>query len=482
MAALTDMISALYDAVAALLHRTPASVVQLSWPGLSLSPADFRAAATPQGPYDPQVAEETLSSLADMVPAASELVFEYSGFDLHSVYEALVFGAIPPASAPNAPVNPTAKLFYDAQFEFVMSAKGGADGGEYYPCHATPTDWYDTAGSWSSFTLGASTAPKATPASPFVKLGGPQLVAQRLLRVAPPTVDPAQLRSRLDANLAGRRALHPPVGAATPVHLPVGAATPVHPAVVAPLRGVAVGPATGLTARGPVPIPPPPSAGNPLLALRAQRSAALASTGARAALQQSLAQFNAQPALKRAIPLPPQMAAVAAPPATAIDPKTLRITSTRLELPVARRLALENLLVQDLPGATVQQTPPAWNISFQYRVVNLARPWLSTSVLSLPGWFFPGAKARWFSAGDGTAAPQLPFLTYAMLVIRDLRISANWTSADANALASSVAFGPFDLRAKSMAANEIRVDGLQILAWLAHRAPPLAPAGDPTIT
>jgi hypothetical protein len=32
-------------------------VMQMCWPGFSLSPSDFKPTAQPNGPYDPQVAE-----------------------------------------------------------------------------------------------------------------------------------------------------------------------------------------------------------------------------------------------------------------------------------------------------------------------------------------------------------------------------------------------------------------------------------------
>ena len=43
----------------------------------------------------------------------------------------------------------------------------------------------------------------------------------------------------------------------------------------------------------------------------------------------------------------------------------------------------------------------------------------------------------------------------------------------------SVSFGPFDIRSKVITQNELRSDGLQVIAWLCKTNPALPPLGDP---
>jgi hypothetical protein len=59
MANTTDFISAVYDELAKFLSvdATSGSLLQMAWPGYSLSPTDFRRSDAPNGPYDPDVGQ-----------------------------------------------------------------------------------------------------------------------------------------------------------------------------------------------------------------------------------------------------------------------------------------------------------------------------------------------------------------------------------------------------------------------------------------
>ena len=69
MANASDFISAVYDQLAKQLNVTdsnPSVVMQMEWPGHALSPADFKRPDSPNGPYDPDVAREAFSRLANL--------------------------------------------------------------------------------------------------------------------------------------------------------------------------------------------------------------------------------------------------------------------------------------------------------------------------------------------------------------------------------------------------------------------------------
>ena len=77
MANTTDFISAVYDQLAKFLavDASTSNLLQMAWPGYSLSPTDFRRTDAPNGPYDADVARETFSSLANIVPTLSKARF-----------------------------------------------------------------------------------------------------------------------------------------------------------------------------------------------------------------------------------------------------------------------------------------------------------------------------------------------------------------------------------------------------------------------
>jgi hypothetical protein len=435
--------------------------MQMSWPGFALSPSDFKAKANPNGPYDPQVAEETFSRIADIAPTADELRFQDSGFEISNVYEALIFGAMPKTGPTDPATNPAFKLFLDAQFKFIQSAKGSIDdpdpASNYYACRATPIDWYSESNpNWQSFSLGAPQIKTATPNSPFVKFGGQRLVNQGVFRVTNPAVSSLQLRSQLQA------AIEANIGSGL---------------VMTKLANVTSAPVSGLGA-APVVTAQPTMLVLPVAPIRSQVLAKSGGTLDNAKLKAALVQLNAQSAFKKSARTTPAAAKLKVPAASFIDFQKLAVKPS-LAVPMHQRLNLERLLVQQLPLTPIRSTTENWSLSFRYCMVSMNRNWLNTTLLSLPNWYFPGMPAGFFSSGvPGKNLPQFPMLPLAFLAIRDLRISASWSADDLSTLSRSASFGPFDIRSKVITQNELRSDGLQVIAWLCKTNPSLPPLSD----
>jgi hypothetical protein len=460
---ITDVFSTLHDSLIGLLKPAAGAVMQMSWPGFALSPSDFKPTANPAGPYDPQIAEETFSRICDIVPAADDLRFQDSGFEIHDVYEALIFGATPGGGTPDPSTNPMYKLLLDAQFNFLQAAKGSIEDPmlNYYPCKATPIDWYnESSTAWQPFSINPVQIKPASPASQFVKLGGTQLVNQGVLRVAAPAVTSTQLQLKLQNAVAARTV-----------------------AGEAMTRTPAISSAAGHFAAAPLaaaPLAAASTAVKPADPIRAQVLARSGGTLTDAAkLKTALVQLNSQAAFKKSVQATPAAAALKVPAPALIDASKAQVVARTA--PVNQRVYLDRLLVEQMPKTSIQTTSE-WNLSFRYCLVNMTRGWLNNTILNLPGWYFPGTPAAFFSAGvAGQTLPQFPMLPHAFLAIRDLRISAKWSPQDLDNLSKAVSFGPFDIRNRVIVKNELHSDGLQVVAWLSNKTPQLAPTKDPSL-
>jgi hypothetical protein len=133
-------------------------------------------------------------------------------------------------------------------------------------------------------------------------------------------------------------------------------------------------------------------------------------------------------------------------------------------------------------------------VSFRYARVNIDRPWMNSLLFDLPGWTYGPVQTGGISSGnpataDGTLMTIVPT---AMLVVRDLKMSANWSKAESDFIrkttsaSASVGWGPFsiggsyqsnssDYKFKSeFDGRTISAPGLQIMGYVCTVLP-LAP-------
>ncbi|MEV4925095.1 hypothetical protein [Streptomyces roseoverticillatus] len=127
-------------------------------------------------------------------------------------------------------------------------------------------------------------------------------------------------------------------------------------------------------------------------------------------------------------------------------------------------------------------TPSGVELSFQYRVIGLQRPWLRAHLCQLGGWAIPGLPAGGLSNGMPEGNPGiLPLITTRMLVVRNLVAKARWSDADhaRAASAETLALGPFTLTgAVSGDTSELTRPAPQVVAWLAAVLPASPPPGE----
>lgn len=144
---------------------------------------------------------------------------------------------------------------------------------------------------------------------------------------------------------------------------------------------------------------------------------------------------------------------------------------------IAARPALLPVLVQESTPAPA--TGSGFSLELDYCWVTLDRVWLDQVLLSTPGWQVAGAAPGSYSAGDldtpGQAVPAVPL---GFAVVKDVTITANWSSADATARSAAAGLGPFLLAGSQFAAGSgtLRIPGMQIIAWMCE-VPPVLPPG-----
>lgn len=429
MTTTTNFIGAVYDELARLLGVAPgtASFLQMAWPGYALSPADFKPSSAQTGPYDPVVARETFSQLVNIEPAFSASRFENSGLEVDDMYEILLASAIPSGTTQDTiATNPLYHLFSEAQFELMQAKRGLHDdpSGFYYPCSATPVDWFDEAAAqgWPTLTLRQSDV-KPTPAVPprFTRPGLKEAAALDVWRLRPSAAVTASLRDKLAAIRPGRI-----LGAPAPSIASAGR-----------LKKPGVGP-----------------------------------------LKPTITPAEDSPIKRRFTP-----ARAPDPSLARHAPDVARIDLSRRDLGVAslaQRLALKAALDRELPTEPASPATDGFTISFKFCRVNIDRPWLKLALLSTRNWWMFDTPSGEYSTGAADDNPgKFPLLTTSFIAIRDLKITANWSAEDRGHLTEASSFGFFDLQGGTVTNNTLEVRGLQVIAWISRLMPRLPPQSPP---
>ncbi len=446
MANTTDFINTVYDELGKLVgvgSGTSSSFMLMAWPGYSLSPADFKRADAPNGPYDPEVAKEAFSQLANIVPSFNQARFENSGFQVDDLYEIVLASAIPVgATETSVATNPIYRLFADAGFEFAQARRGFHDDPSsfYYPAVATPNQWYDEAAAkgWAAISLNQSDIKPAPAKSAFVKASGIDLSKAEVWRLKPTEAERASVDDRIKKLVAAKA-----------VAFGKSAALPSATKAAAPASRVFVAP-TATAARA-----------SQLSGVVAARPSAAGALASRALFQRSslpASAFQGKLDVKRAN----------------LSKPDLGIAS------LSQRLLLKSVIDRALPTRLPAPDTDGFHVSFRYCRVNIERPWLKLALLNTKNWWMFDTPAGEYSSGASNANPGMfPLLSTSFIAIRDLKITANWKQEDKTHLKSAASFGFFDLNGATVNNDTIEVKGLQVIASICNLTPKLPPHSPP---
>jgi hypothetical protein len=146
-----------------------------------------------------------------------------------------------------------------------------------------------------------------------------------------------------------------------------------------------------------------------------------------------------------------------------------------LEKRLARFDIRDRLLVKDVVADATPTAPATTNkvvVTFDYCIVRVRRPWMLDVFLDSDGWAIPGVERGALSKpGAAGGITQLPI---AMVVVRNLVITANWSADDIATSDSATAFGPFKIDG-GVVDGSLTHPSVQTIGWLLDQLPPLPP-------
>jgi hypothetical protein len=428
----------------------------MAWPGYSISAADFKLPGAPNGPYDADVAVETFSHIANIVPAFNKSNFENSGYEVDDVYEILLLSAIPTgATQATLTDNPLYQLFSNAQYEFMQARRGSKTDPNlfYYPCNATPSNWYDesAAAFWPTLEIKSNEmTPVAGGNSAFVKMGGVAQAQKGIWKLRPKPVNAVSLRNEMVQSLTTKavtlnRMRSPVISQGTVRVKPLN--TSIAAASFATV-GNTPKPLNANFTRTPV-------------------------------FMENLRSTQAETIFN-----------VKNVPVNTLTSHDLKAQIQKINLvsrdfdpgagvkaTLARKFILKDLIQHLLPDKPVSAVTDGFSVSFQFCRVNIDRPWLKLALLNNKNWYMYNTVSGEYSTGRADENSGIfPLLPISFIVIRNLKITANWSNDDKTMFNNSISFGPFDLSEGKMQQNTLEVKGMQVIAWVSKLTPVLPPS------
>lgn len=440
--------------------------------GVTVSPTDFKI--QPSDPaYSAAKAIEAVTHLSDILPSSiADGVFRRTQRSIELLAGMIINGATP-TSADNLATIGAAKTQVRAVYDD-NELRTFVGNFSYRPTSATPVDWYDpsVADNWAAYHFSSGAAPAPPSPSPGRKeILIPPLcwmtLPENLTPILNPDIYTAVLQSPSDATISSQETT----------------------AVVTPQRdlqaAIEIAPSASIAIQSRI-SRRPSIVSESLLSRSAISDAALipiANTDTVAAIEPT--QFIAvdRPAfesqafnqiLQQVAVAPSEDDSVAVP--FHVSRETRLISSLSYSAQVASSIS---------DASTAQPVEaPEIEISFQYCVVRLSRPWFPELLLLTKGWYIAGYGADTFATGD-LADPKalFPCVPTGFVAIKDLTIKGTWSQADTAAAAKSASLGPFSLVGSTGSGpGSYTRPGVQIFAWLCEPLPSLPPDGDPTLS
>lgn len=162
---------------------------------------------------------------------------------------------------------------------------------------------------------------------------------------------------------------------------------------------------------------------------------------------------------------------------------TVSAAATPAVRPTVRPVLADHAVLAATLLPQVAPNSSQFSLSFDYCLVSVSRPWLSASFLTHPGWYLPGeAASSWCSGTYNLATQRFAYLPAKMLVIKSLKVQAQWSQEDRARLQSIAGLGPFSLLDCQFESDTLIAPGMQIIGWMCQVMPPFPPAADPSLS
>jgi hypothetical protein len=412
----------------------------------------------PNRTLSPEMAVEFLSQHANTAPEVKDMLFRRRPYTIDAQY-GLMLGGASPVDAAGMEMLGAVKREAAAKYDPTLGSLAGPY--RFRPVYATPVNWYDEtdSGNWTQISIDRSSNPPPT------DTGGKVNPELRMWRIAPEAL---------------RVALREPVSAATFQQMEVAPAMQRSTVSKRSRAALQMDRAAAVNAMAVSEVSATQSDTLRMAAAMPARRFPMESMARRATGRSSLFRESAVEPVERATSFTELTAGargveLAALPASSKVGSLIGRDASWLLAKVIETTATKKEIVSD-----------RFAISVEICMVNLHRPWLSDALLNLRGWFVPGyEKGEFSNAADEEDGP-FAVLPTACILIRNLKIDAQWSHEDIAAMEQSTNFGSFNLFGRSIQRNEqnqvtLSVKGMQSIAWICEPMPVLPPAAAPPI-
>ncbi len=416
--------------------------------------------------YSRPLAVEQFSKLVNTISPIDGDIFHHTDRQVDDFYNILLAGAQLADSSADNTLFTTIKAEAVRRFEPTVGSLIDETPVPFHPSYPTPDDWYDMSNekNWTTYTFSSSQTSSSGQTPPIVIHPPIVIYNPWKWRVVPDSVQPILERPDLIKELIAtpERAsiLKPPplVENRPPISVETTAVNPTS------LLTPTISPATSVET----------TTVNPAF-LSTHAVSPVASVEREAALEH----LPDHVVSERMDSLP-----------VAVEKVQLSSTNDEnIPLKVQPRINESALVARKLAPEIINYTTPhsitssSIQMTFKYCLVNVNRPWYSSAFLALQGWDVPGYSSGAFSTGTATDNTGFfPTLPVAMLAVKDVQITANWTSDDLKVVRQSAAFGPFSLIGRTMdsLSSTLSCPGTFILGWICQLMSLLPPVSAPT--
>lgn len=411
------------------------------------------------GTFSNQLALEQFSTIANTLPVLDgNTITNPSIKTADGLYELMVFSA---KATPGTDTGPFDRFRSNADQAFDTSRIPNLlpTGRPFHPAVATPPDWCapQNAGGWTSTSFSHTEKTESS-----VSVGEPPPPPPAPVRTWNMRVLSAEMKPALESPVAVERVM-PQLrmrmlqrdgieqGAMLSTHLRASAAVPRGLTA----RGAGVG---QMTANWQTAVPPHIQA-----------------------LAQESAKVSVEPPAPMRRALPESFAVGRISPG--VDTQIHVASSQRVAIVMRADVLAAQTMTLNAAASVREVTSNAISLSFEYCLVNVTRPWLSTEFLSLKNWYMDDFHDGELASGSGVGGKPLEVMPVAALVVRKLSIKADWSHEDQTSLQNMLSFGPFSLQGRNVnqTKGEITCADMQIVAWVCEPMPKLPPAADPAL-
>jgi hypothetical protein len=411
--------------------------------GLMISPNDFQF----NGSFNATVAQQQVSIMADTVPAISD-IFEPDAFNkISDQYGQLVGDGenmVGTLEFCDANIDPSQTDQYLAYFGFLKKiaqqkfSQTGEQASILDPsaqvatCNVTPSTWYDpTSPIWQQKTFQS-----ATPATSSTA-----------------TLTAPVLNWKLGLNLQ-KTPVTGTVYTTLNTHLKLLNIAPEPAATTQPTATVTIAPANRVMMERP-------------MALNMRQA-------------QTVSAQPAQPVHSDMI--------MARPVITQAAPLMLNkgnYSALRTAVPFSQMVNVNRVIGLNNNAVTQPVNSSQFSVNFSYSLVRFERDWMYQPLIDKASiWYSLTNLAGDYSTGKNSADNKglLRCIPKAMIVVKDLDISAQWSAADIQMASSSFGFGCFNISNSppiTSASQQLSAPGIQVIAWICEVIPQLPVNNDP---